>query len=113
MTGSRVFLSSAALEVAHLYRNRGFVALTALAAVNFLVMVSLFGLTGAYAPVALINRDGGPYAQRFIDALLGAHNSFNLKYMSEDAARAALHSGRLVGIITIPAGFSADVARGV
>ena len=113
MRSWRVLLASAALERAHLYRNRWFVAFTALAAVSFLVMVSLFGLTGAYAPVALINRDGGPYAKRFIDALLAAHHSFALQYMSEADAEAALHSGRLVGIITIPAGFGADVEAGV
>jgi ABC-type transport system involved in multi-copper enzyme maturation permease subunit len=113
MSRTRVFKASAALELAHLNRNRGFVALTALAAVSFLVMVSLFGLTGAYAPVALINRDGGPDAQRFIEALLGAHHSFALKYMRIDQAETALRSGRLVGIITIPAGFSADVEHGV
>ncbi len=113
MSGARVFKASAALELAHLNRNRIFVALTALAAVSFLVMVSLFGLTGAYAPVALINRDGGPEAQRFIEALLGAHHSFALKYMTVDEAETALHSGRLVGIITIPAGFSAEVERAV
>jgi len=109
---ARVLLASAALELAHLRRNRSFVALTALAAVSFLVMVSLFGLTGSYAPVALINRDGGPYAQRLIEALAGAHHSFALKYMSADQAVIALRSGRLVGIITIPAGFSADIERG-
>jgi hypothetical protein len=43
----RVFKASAALELAQLRRNRAFVALTALAAVGFLAMVSLFGLTGA------------------------------------------------------------------
>ena len=112
MSVVRLFRASAALELAQLRGNRGFVALTALAAVSFLVMVSLFGLTGSYAPVALIDRDGGPYAQSFVEALLGAHHSFALKYMSADEAEAALLSGRLVGIITIPAGFSADVAQG-
>jgi ABC-type multidrug transport system permease subunit len=107
-----MFLASAELELAHLRRNRGFVALTALAAVSFLMMVSLFGLTGAYAPMALINLDGGPYATRLIEALRGAHHSFALKYMSGEQAETALRSGRLVGIITIPAGFSADVERG-
>jgi len=109
----RVFRASAALELAQVNGNRVFVALTALAAVSFLVMVSLFGLTGAYAPVALIDRDGGPYAQRLVEALLGAHHSFALKSMSSERAEAALLTGRLVGIITIPAGFSADVERGI
>src|ERR1700758_356125 len=112
MTWARVFLASAALELAHLNRNRWFVALTALAAVSFLVMISLFGLTGSYAPVALINRDGGAYAQDFIEALLGAHHSFALHSMSQEDAERALRRGRLVGIITIPAGFSAEVERG-
>src|SRR5207253_528698 len=90
----RLFRSSAALEAAHLLGSRGFVALTALAAVSFLAMVSLFGLTGSYAPVALIDRDGGPLARRFVEALDGAHHSFALKYMSAEAAEAALGSGR-------------------
>ena len=112
MSNSRVFLASAALELAQLRGNRAFVALTVLAAASFLVMVSLFGLTGSYAPVALIDRDGGPHAQRLIEALDGAHHSFALKYMSEQDAEAALMSGRLVGVITIPEGFSADVEEG-
>jgi ABC-2 type transport system permease protein len=113
MSAGKVFWASAALETAQLHRNRAFVALTALAAVSFLVMVSLFGLTGAYAPVALIDLDRGPYSQRLIEAFLGAHHSFALKSMSVEDAEAALHSGRLVGIITIPEGFSAGVDRGV
>jgi len=61
----------------------------------------------------LIDHDGGPYAQRFVEALLGAHHSFALKPMDADQAEAALHSGRLVGSITIPASFSTDIERGV
>src|SRR5882724_2311536 len=102
MSVARVFRASAALELAQVRGNRAFVALTALAAVSFLVMVSLFGLTGSYAPVALIDRDGGPYAQSFVAALDGAHHSFALKYMPLEEAEAKLLSGRLVGIITIP-----------
>jgi ABC-2 type transport system permease protein len=113
MTVIPLFRASAALEMAQVRRNFGFVVLTALAAVSFLVMVSLFGLTGAYAPLALINLDGGPYSHSFIEALNGAHHSFALKYMSAEQAKTALHSGRLVGIITIPAGFSENAEQGV
>jgi len=112
MSVARVFRASAALEFAQLRGNQAFVALTVLAAVSFLVMVSLFGLTGSYAPVALIDLDGGPYAKSFVEALDGAHHSFALKYMSEEDAETALMSGRLVGIITIPKGFSADIDEG-
>jgi ABC-type Na+ efflux pump permease subunit len=116
MSAVRVFRASAALELALLRGSGWFVALTALAAISFLVLVSLFGLTGAHAPMALINLDGGPYSYSFIEALNGAHHSFNLesvKKMSAVEAETALHSGRLVGIITIPAGFSDNLARGV
>jgi ABC-2 type transport system permease protein len=113
VNAARVFRASAALEIAQLKKSGAFVALTALAAVSFLAMVSLFGLTGAYAPVALIDLDGGPQVARLVDALRGAHHSFALKSMSEDDAEVQLHSGRLVGIITIPAGFSASVENGV
>ena len=112
MSMARVFRASAALELAQLRGNRAFVALTVLAAVSFLVMVSLFGLTGSYAPVALIDHDGGPYAKSFVEALDGAHHSFALKTMSEEEAETALMSGRIVGIITIPKGFSDDIDEG-
>ena len=79
----QVFRASAALEAAQLNANRAFVALTALAAVSLLAMVSLFGLTGSYAPVALIDHDGGAFVQPFIAALDAAHHSFALKYMPE------------------------------
>ena len=108
----RLFRASAALEAAQLAANRAFVVLTAIAAVSFLAMVSLFGLTGSYAPVALIDHDGGGFVKPFIESLDGAHHSFALKYMSAKAAEAALASGRLAGIITIPAGFSDSISRG-
>jgi ABC-2 type transport system permease protein len=112
MSSWRVFRASAALEAAQLRRNRAFVLLTALAAISFLAMVSLFGLTGAYAPVALINLDNGPYSTKFIDALNKAHHSFALKYISMEEATRRLHSGRLTGIITIPEGFSESIGNG-
>jgi ABC-2 type transport system permease protein len=108
-----LFRASAVLELAQLRSNRAFVLLTALAAVSFLAMVSLFGLTGAYAPVALIDLDGGPHVPRFVNALNGAHHSFALKFISAEQAEVALHSGRLAGIITIPAGFSASIDQGL
>jgi ABC-2 type transport system permease protein len=107
-----LFRASVALEAAQLAGNRAFVALTALAAVSVLVMVSLFGLTGSYAPVALINQDGGPLAERFIQALDNAHHSFALKSMPLEQAEAKLLSGRLTAILTIPEGFSRRVAAG-
>jgi ABC-2 type transport system permease protein len=107
-----VYRASVALEAAQLAHSRAFVVLTAVAAVSFLVMVSLFGLTGSYAPVALMNNDRGPLAERFIHALDNAHHSFALKHVSLEEAEAALLTGRLAGILTIPEGFSRRVAAG-
>jgi hypothetical protein len=112
MSAIRQFRASARLELAQLRKNLAFVALTALAAVSFLAMVSLFGLTGAYAPVALIDRDGGSEVKPLVDALLSAHHSFALKRVTPEQAEADLRSGRLVGIITIPEGFSRQIAEG-
>jgi ABC-2 type transport system permease protein len=108
----RVFKASAALEAAQLNRNRAFVILTALAAVNFLAMVSLFGLTGAYAPTAMLDYDKGVYSKQLIERLDNAHHSFRLKYISEEEAKRRLGMGRLSAIITIPKGFSDSIARG-
>ena len=107
-----LFRASVTLEASLLHKNRAFVALTILAAVSFLVMVSLFGLTGSYAPVALVNEDGGPLAERFIHALDNAHHSFALKYIPLAEAEHQLLSGQLAGILTIPEGFSRRVAAG-
>jgi hypothetical protein len=108
----RLFRASLAIEASALVAQRAFVALTAIAAVSFLVLVSLFGLTGAYAPVALIDRDHGPMARAFVESLERAHHSFALKSMTVEDADIALRSGRLVGIMTIPEGFSDQIARG-
>jgi ABC-type transport system involved in multi-copper enzyme maturation permease subunit len=108
----RVALAAARLELQLMARDRLFVALTVLAAMSFVAMVSLFGLTGSRAPMALIDEDGGPQAARFVSAMDRAHHSFRLRPMSRSEADALLSQGRLVGSITIPAGFSERVERG-
>jgi ABC-2 type transport system permease protein len=104
--------ASLQLELALFGRDRLFVALTMLAAVSFVGMVSLFGLTGSRAPMALVDEDRGEYATRFVQALDQAHHSFSLRPMGRAQAREEVGSGRLVGSIVIPSGFSERVARG-
>lgn len=104
--------SSARLELELMARDRLFVALTVLAAISFVAMVSLFGLTGSRAPMALIDEDGGARAQQFASALDRAHHSFRLRPMGRSEADELLARGRLVGSITIPSGFSERVERG-
>src|SRR5205814_489687 len=105
----RVIVASALLEFRHFARSRLFLLCTLLAAVNFLVGVSLFGLTGSRAPTAIVNNDPGSYAADFIQALNGAHHSFGLRPMRAAEAEAALRAGRIVAIITIPADFTRSV----
>ncbi|HSR26172.1 MAG TPA: ABC transporter permease, partial [Candidatus Eisenbacteria bacterium] len=108
----RVAWAAARLELELVARDRLFVALTVLAATSFVAMVSLFGLTGSRAPVALIDEDGGPQARLLVSAMNRAHHSFRLEAMDRRQADALLARGRLVGSITIPAGFSHRVERG-
>lgn len=109
---SRAFLAGFFLEAAQLKANKAFVFLSALAAISFLVMVSLFGLTGSYAPVAYINYDRGPFSSRIIEAMNNAHHSFSLRFMTPEAAQQSLLSGGLVGIVTIPNDYSAKIQSG-
>ncbi|MGH2718655.1 MAG: ABC-2 transporter permease [Actinomycetota bacterium] len=110
--GLRAARASFRLELGQLVASRALIALTVLEAITFLVLVSLFGLTGSKAPTALINDDHGPLATAFVADLAHAHQSFALKTMSRAQANQALARGDLVAIITIPAGFSQAVTAG-
>jgi ABC-2 type transport system permease protein len=110
--GGRALVASARLEFQQLNRSRALVALAALEAITFLVLVSLFGLTGSRAPTAIVDEDHGPLAASFVRHLDAAHHSFALRHMSAADARSQLHDGNIVAIITIPHGFSSDVASG-
>jgi ABC-2 type transport system permease protein len=110
--GLRALRAAARLELEQLNRSRVLVALVVMEAITFLVLVSLFGLTGSRAPTALVDRDGGPLAKSFVRHLEAAHHSFALRPMSMGRAREQISRGDLVAIITIPRGFSATVASG-
>ncbi len=103
----RILRHAAYAEWRYLCHTPLFVALAVTQAVTLIVLVSLFGITGAMAPTALVNHDGGPYAAQFIRNLRAAHHSFALRSdLDHLRAEAALAHGQLVAIITIPSGFS-------
>jgi ABC-type transport system involved in multi-copper enzyme maturation permease subunit len=104
--------SAARMELEQLLRSRVLVGLVMLEALTFLVLVSLFGLTGSRAPTALVQLDHGPLARSFVEHLEAAHHSFALRPMSLEEANRQVSRGDLVAIITIPKGFSRDVAAG-
>ena len=61
----RATLASARLELRQLGRSPLLIVFTLLEAVTFLLLVSLFGLTGSRAPTALVDQDHGPLAASF------------------------------------------------
>jgi ABC-2 type transport system permease protein len=106
------FIGGFQAELIQLNRSRLFLALTAVQAVTFLLLVSLFGLTGSRAPVAIVCLDTGTYSQPFIATLAATHHSFALKTMDPASSKRALRSGSIVAVITIPADFSNAVLLG-
>jgi ABC-2 type transport system permease protein len=108
----RIVWEGARAEATQLRRSPALVVLAVVQAVTFLLLVSLFGLTGSRAPTAIVDRDGGVAARTLISDIASAHRSFALRNMAADAARSALERGDLVAVITIPEGFTAAVQRG-
>jgi ABC-type Na+ efflux pump permease subunit len=103
---------SVALELHELRAQLAFVALTVAAALTFLATVSLFGLTGSNLPLALVDEDHGPYVERFVHALESVPHAFSVRRMNGEEATRELRTGRLIGAVTLPAGFTAAIEKG-
>lgn len=109
----RAFIGGMSAELKRLSRSRLLIALILAQAVTFLLLVTLFGITGAYAPTAVINYDHGNLSQIFITNLQNDHHSFSLILMgNETAAKHLVATGQLVSAIVIPQGFSQGIANG-
>jgi len=108
----RSTVAGARLEAALLLRAPLLLVFAVVQAVVFLVLVTLFGLTGSRAPTALIQLDHSAYADAFVHSLERAHHSFDLRPMSAAEAQDRLRSGELVAAITIPAEFTSTIRSG-
>ena len=109
---ARILFAAVRVELLYLRHSPLFVALAIIQAVTLIFLVSLFGITGSQAPTAVIDHDGGPFAQQFIRNLQTAHHSFALRLdLNRIEAVDALEHGQLVAIITIPQGFSYGIAH--
>ncbi len=108
----KALLGASRAEFAQLRRSRLLIALTLIQAVTFIFLVSLFGMTGAFAPTAIVDYDQGVYAKRFIANLDKAHHSFRLYPMTAEKAYKEIEHGSLVAVIIIPPGFSNTIAHG-
>ncbi len=88
--------------------DRIFVILGVFLPVNFLILFSLFVLSGGQAPTAVVMNDTGPYAQQFYQSMAGAH-SFILQKATASEAHNLIQAGRIVAVVTIPADFDSQV----
>ncbi len=88
--------------------DRIFVILGVFLPVNFLILFSLFVLSGGQAPTAVVMNDTGPYAQQFYHSMAGAH-SFILQKASASEAHSLIQAGRIVAVVTIPADFDTQI----
>jgi ABC-type multidrug transport system permease subunit len=90
--------------------DRVFVILGVFLPVNFLVLFSLFVISGGQAPTAVVMNDTGPYAQQFYQAMAGAH-SFRLQKANADEATSLIETGRIVAVVTLPANFDTQIQK--
>ena len=112
MIAQRAFLGAFRAECLQLQRSPLLIVLTIIQAVTFIFLVDFFGMTGAFAPTALVDYDNGYYAKAFAQNLQNAHHAFNLQPMDEATARKKVKEGDLVAVIIIPKGFSEAIDEG-
>jgi len=97
-------------EIQQLRRSRLLIVLTIAEAVTFLVLVSIFGLTGSHVPTAVVDRDGGRLARQWAQVMATSYHTYGVRYMNGRAAEQALGRGDVAAILWIPPGFSRHMA---
>jgi len=90
--------------------ERTFTIISTILPLNFLILLSLFVLSGGLAPTAVVMHDNGPYAQQFYDAMSHAH-SFVLRKTTAVQAHELITSGQVVAVVTIPQEFDARIQQ--
>jgi ABC-type multidrug transport system permease subunit len=90
-------------------RDRKFVLTATLIPINYLFLFLITVINGNQSPTALVMADRGPYAQAFVRALRGT-DTFTLHTLDPGQANQIFQDGRVVAMITIPAGFDREVA---
>lgn len=97
-------------DIRSVWTERSTVLRTIFLPIDYLIVLSLFALSGSNAPTAVVMLDHGPYAQTFYQAMSHAH-SFRLMTMTASEAREQLLGGNLVAVVTIPVNFDFAVAH--
>jgi ABC-2 type transport system permease protein len=98
-------------EIQQLRRSRLLIVLTVAEAVTFLMLVTIFGLTGNHVPTAVVDRDGGRLARQWAQVMSATYNTYGVRYMDARSAGQALNRGDVAAILYIPAGFSQHMAH--
>jgi ABC-type multidrug transport system permease subunit len=107
----RVIRAVALKDIRSSLTERLFTTISVIIPLNFLILFLLFVLTGGEAPTAVVLEDQGAYAQQLLQAMAGAH-SFIIHETSADEAHSLMHQGRIVAIVTVPAGFDDALQSG-
>ena len=81
----RVLFACMKKDIKSALTERVFTIITVFVPLNFLILLSLFVLSGGQAPTAVVMQDTGPYAQQFYKAMSQAH-SFRLQRANADDA---------------------------
>ena len=98
-------------ELQQIRRSRLLIVLTIAEAVTFLVLVSIFGLTGNHVPTAVVDRDGGALARQWAQDMSVTYHTYGVRYMDAGSAEQALSQGDVAAILWIPPGFSQHMAH--
>jgi len=98
-------------EFQQLRRSRLLVVLTIAEAVTFLMLVSIFGLTGSHVPTAVVDRDGGKLARQWAQVMSATYQTYGVRYMDASSAEKALNLGDVAAVLYIPDGFSQHMAH--
>ena len=98
-------------EIQQLRRSRLLIVLTIAEAVMFLVLLSIFGLTGSHVPTAIVDHDGGKMARQWAQVMSDTYHTYGVRYMGARSAEQALARGDVAAILWIPAGFSQHMAH--
>src|SRR5215472_4479157 len=98
-------------EFQQLRRSRLLVVLTIAEAVTFLMLVSIFGLTGSHVPTAVVDRDGGKLARQWAQVMSATYQTYGVRYMDASSAEKALNRGDVAAVLYITDGFSQHMAH--
>src|SRR5262249_37699922 len=98
-------------EIQQLRRSRLLIFLTVAEAVTFLLLVSIFGLTGNHVPTAVVDPDRGQLAHQWAQEMSRTYNTYGVRYMDAHSAEQELARGDVAAILWIPHGFSQHMSH--